>query len=110
MKVEVQMQTKFAIEVLRKEYAKNPTLDMSQMKDDLQFLMAITVVERALNNGTLKESDYINQVKGYEVAVDLPEMPANEKFPVGEVMFWSVTFAMLFFILLQIGIEGIAKR
>lgn len=51
-----------AIEVLKKEYAKNNQFDLEKVEDKLQFLIALTVVQQGLESGHLKESEYVKQV------------------------------------------------
>lgn len=53
-----------AINILKEEYSKNKTFDLKVVSDKLAFLVALTLVEQSLNNGSLKESEYINQVTG----------------------------------------------
>ena len=53
-----------AINILKEEYSKNKTFDLTAVSDKLEFLVALTLVEQSLNNGSLKESEYINQVTG----------------------------------------------
>jgi hypothetical protein len=53
-----------AINILKEEYSKNKTFDLTMVSDRLKFLVALTLVEQSLNNGSLKESEYINQVTG----------------------------------------------
>ena len=53
-----------AINILKEEYSKNKTFDLTKVSDKLNFLVALTLVEQGLNNGSLKESEYIKQVTG----------------------------------------------
>jgi hypothetical protein len=56
------MELNSAIEVLKKEYINNNQFDLEKVEDKLQFLIALTVVQQNLENGSLKESDYVKQV------------------------------------------------
>lgn len=56
------MELSSAIEVLKKEYTKNNQFDLEKVEDKLQFLIALTVVQQNLENGHLKEADYVKQV------------------------------------------------
>ena len=53
-----------AINILKEEYSKNKTFDLTAVSDKLEFLVALTLVEQSLNNGSLKESEYIKQITG----------------------------------------------
>lgn len=56
------MELCFAILVLEKEYTKNPKFELDLVDDKLQFLIALTVVQQGLDNGTLSENDYVKKV------------------------------------------------
>jgi hypothetical protein len=58
------MELNFAVNVIKKEYEKNKGLDLDKMTDGLQFLIALNKVEKSLEDGSLKESEYVLSVTG----------------------------------------------
>jgi hypothetical protein len=56
------MKMDLALDILKEEHSKNQTFDMLLVVDKLRFLVAMTVVEQGLNNGSLKESEYVSRV------------------------------------------------